>query len=441
MDKNYDQIMDAAIKAEIQQQILDRFQPPITINNTHQPLPNRRTPPPQDWIMRLRSRLDQQIRLFLSIINNPESPTHSTPLPTSVTESTGPPIIQHLRNGLYTYRSLFRPLLQFKESHPKLIYRTAKFLITCHGFIWMLDTTIDKNTTNTDMDPGWLFFISLAYAIIDDQVDSYNNSELDGNIQTHELFEHLDTLFNQTPLHLDNTDFDPLILHKVNRPEQYLDELWYSHVQQHPERVYSARRALECEKYSHQIQQLGRIHPTEIRPNIAADLLIEKAVSTIRLIYRPHRNAGIQTWRRLYWSATAIQLLDDLADASEDIQADLAGTTGLAICQGDLQLYTAGVLDTVSYIYYHYEIFAGEYERLAVLHQIGLYGIVKNLTTISRRHRTMASDNKGDIEGKGFSQDWISRCVIPKLVLDLETLYGLRSSKRELIQWLLYQLQ
>lgn len=441
----YHSIMDDNICREIKEQLLSRF-PSLncqcrTSGKQFQPsiLPNRRTPPPQDWLLLLKSRLNQQIRCFISTAINPNTTMdmdHNTNygLDTNSTDTISlahsntilPPLVNNMLNGFSQYRDLFKGLLPFKQTHPQLIYRTAKFLATCHGLIWILNDSLPD--TDEDIDPQWLFFISLAYAIIDTQADSAENNHIDGQKQTQQLFNHLDTLFQSNTLHDISpsknkyTESDAPIM----KPIMYLDELYQQNVMGNICRQIAAKRALECEKQCWTLQQLVHNSQTPLQPDIAATLLIEKAVSTIQLIYCPRRNASIQIWRRLYWTAVAIQLLDDMADVTEDIEADLSGTTGLAMCHGNVARYIAGVLDTVSYIYYNYEIFAGRYYRIAVLHQLALYGIIKNIGS--------------EEVANNLPQQWISRHVMPGFILDLGTLYKMQKYKANMALWFISQL-
>lgn len=471
---NYFQIMDTQIRAEIQMQLLDRFKPapsvPTASSYIH-PLPNRRTPPPQDWILRMKPRLDQQIRQFLSTLthdnndnnngnddsnndngnssdNNNDNNNNNCDDGNNLSSQLQPVIIRNLTQYLDTYRQLFRPIIYLDDKYPRLIYRTAKFLATCHGLIWMLgECGYNDSEMEQDINLEWLFFIALSYAMVDNRVDNVDNSTSDGQLQTLKLFKHLDAIFNSTPYpnpiseheheheHAINTNMGTNMGTNINitTPINYLEQLWQKVCVGNLDRVTAIKRALDCEKRCWQIQHYSQKNKQHIgnvishNPNISretvASLLLDKSISTILLMYRPRRSASIQQWRQLYWTATVIQLLDDAADASEDTRNGIAGTTSLAMCDGDLPSMMAAVLDTVSYVYYNYEIFGGTYQRLAVLHQIALYGVVKN----------MGGTHK-------FSTEWIRSSVISKLALQLETLYGVRSCKPEIAKWLLCQL-
>lgn len=403
---NYDNIMDTHVSAIIKKEILAHanldVQTPCRDTYTHY-LANCAIPPPQDWILQLKPRLDQQIRLFLSIINNTSFETEYNMDKETDMESL-PSVIKSCIQYLDIYRELFQPLKQYAQQ--KLIYRVAKFLLTCNGFIWMLADEIDitnPDNVTIDTDPKWLFFIALSYAIIDYHVDT--------NYQTHQLFTYLDILFNSKPS--DNC-FDT-----IPQSWQYLSKLYYQFITPDPMRIRAAKRALDCERYTYYIQTTMN---TRICPIIATELLIEKSISTIRLIYTPHRAAKLQIWQKLYWAATCIQLLDDAVDATEDTLAGLSGTTGLAICNGIYDKYISIVLNIVSYVYY--DIFAGQNKRLALLHQIALYGIIKN----------MGSSIKSLTQR--LTPEYVSRYVTPQLALSIESLYSIRASKPELRNWL-----
>lgn len=426
---HYIDIMDTLITSEICTQLLDRFNIPSPTTPQY-PLPNRRSMPPQDWLLRLRPRITQQLQGFLQC--NLDTDTTlidyldniNTEYESTNNDIAMPRIMRQLLSCLNIYRQLFAPIIH--DQH--LTYRVSKFILACHGFTWLLDDTLNPSDIDIDTEPKWVFFIALIYGILDHNVDNQTTEKAIDNtdsIPTAILFTYIDGLLNDKPQpHISLLSSSPLSTSSsIYIKLQYVNKLW--HEISTPWRAKMALRALECERKCWHLQTNNTDNKYNVPRNIVAQILVEKGISTALLCYKPRRSATIQQWRQLYWTGTLMQVLDDGADACEDIQMGLASTTGIALCKGDIPTYIAASLDTISYVYYNYELFADSSPRLAVLQQVMLYGVIK--TSLSKYTTKL-------------SLEWINTYVIPNMVIDIKTLYSIKSKKPQIKLWIQRQL-
>lgn len=424
---HYYTIMDTHVISEISSQLLSRIQPPRPhTHNPIYPLPNRRAVPPQDWLQRMKPRLTQQINAFLlnftNITQNIQTNCTNNDEPNAI-----PSVFTQILSHLTTYKQFFTNI-----SHDKyLTYRVTKFILATNGFISIFGDAFDSDTMDVDTDPTWIFFISLIYGILDHNIDSkktpespspinpYHNTD---NIPTNDLYNYLYTLFNQLPSpdmsYLNSGGPSP-----VYNLLQYITTLWQQiHT---PQRTIAALRALKCEHRCWHLQTNHFNNKYDVPRDVVANTLIEKGISTVLLCFRPRRSTPINKWRQLYWTATLTQLIDDASDATEDINNNIASTTGIALCTGDIPTYLAATLDTISYVYYNHKIFDATYQKLSIFHQIVLYGAIKNIKA-----------NKLC----GLHHDWLSTHVYPNFILDLDTLHKLKHHKLHILQLLLSHL-
>jgi len=450
---HYNYIMDTNIIAEISNQLLSRIHLPIQLFPLNQsspyPLPNRRTTPPQEWLLRMKPRLTQQINAFiLTTMNQPPHIYIDNNVSSSINNTLDldniPTCFKHILSHLTSYKPFFKHIFHDK----RLTYRVSKFILATNGLISMFTDAFNSDAMDIDTDVTWIFFISIIYGILDHNIDTHNSSTSNtnainptnpqynntDNIPTHDLYTYLYTLLNNLP-QPDITYLNYSHGHQSQSGQShssqshsynlltYITTLW--HQIKTPSRTIAAIRALQCEYHCWQLQTKHLDNKYNISRTVVTHNLIEKGVSTVLLFFRPRRSTTIRKWRQLYWVATLTQLIDDASDATEDLNDNIASTTGLALCNGDIPTYLAATLDTISYVYYNIDIFDSNYRKLAIFHQVVLYGSIKNI----KANPTC-----------GLRTDWLASYVYPNFVLDLDTLQLLKQHKQHILQVLLQYL-